>query len=239
MTEPKYHALVFTGDMVIKTLAGEKDQTRRVIDIDPKVFELSAHYIGMGIADFIDKKNDEYVEKKIARPGDVLWAKETFSATFMVSGAERSWLATPKELRTQERLMEIKYRADFPDSKPGIWVSPYFMSRWMSRIGRPILKVEVEQIQDITEEDSLREGVEFVIQGEEIEFANIPKGTKVFRTYGGKINSLKHERPYGLMNAKDSFRTLWDSLNEKRKGGRFSWIANPFVKAYTFGKGTK
>lgn len=79
------------------------------------------------------------------KPGDRIWVKETWAP----------WTKTPGK--------KVIYNADNPLSvfgKPlgGPWKSSMFMPRWASRINLEIVKVRVERLQDISEEDAFAEG---------------------------------------------------------------------------------
>lgn len=90
------------------------------------------------------------------------------------------------------------------------WKPSIHMPRAASRILLEITDVRVERVQDISEEDARAEGVE-----------QWPDGN--YKAYTKQQGKLTH--------ARDSFRTLWESIN-----GPESWDANPWVWAFTFKK---
>jgi hypothetical protein len=93
-----------------------------------------------------------------------------------------------------------------------------FMPRWASRITLEINGVRVERVQNITETDAEAEGVERWVIGDG------------WREYG---LSPADESACGapMETARESFRTLWDSINSARGYG---WDANPWVWAVEF-----
>lgn len=84
-----------------------------------------------------------------------------------------------------------------------------FMPRWASRITLEILRVRVERLQDITEEDARAEGVDEWIPCE------ITTGLR-----GVRIREAKRRA-----SAREHFAILWDSINGKRA----PWSANPWL----------
>ena len=101
------------------------------------------------------------------------------------------------------------YAASF-DRSPPSWKPSIHMPRWASRLTLTITDVRVQRVQEISEEDAKAEGVESDSDG--------------WRDY-----LMPSTQCCG--NARDSFHTLWDSLNAKRGYG---WDANPWVCALTF-----
>ncbi len=91
------------------------------------------------------------------------------------------------------------------DSIPSI-----HMPRWASRITLIATDVRVQRLQEISEADALMEGVEQDSDG--------------WRDYQMPATQC-------CPTARESFRSLWDSLNAERGHG---WDANPWVAAYTF-----
>lgn len=105
------------------------------------------------------------------------------------------------------------YKADnenYPRGSSG-WKPSIFMPRAASRITLEITNIRVERLQDISEEDSIKEGVE----------------TALVENYRMTKNYLTNQ--FELYNPKKSFKTLWQSIN-----GQESWDVNPWVWAITF-----
>ncbi len=84
------------------------------------------------------------------------------------------------------------------------------MPRWASRITLIVTDVRVQRLQEISEADALMEGVEQDSDG--------------WRDYQMPDTQC-------CPTARESFRSLWDSLNAERGYG---WSSNPWVAAYTF-----
>jgi hypothetical protein len=108
------------------------------------------------------------------------------------------------------------YRADweYPDSAMVTWKPSIFMPRWASRITLEITNVGVERVRDITPEGSVTEGIEPVGQG--------------WRDYLGNGVICGTDK---CVLPRDSFHSLWDSINKKRG---FGWSVNPWVWVIAF-----
>lgn len=101
------------------------------------------------------------------------------------------------------------------------WKPSLFMPKEGCRIFLKVTDIRVEQLQDITHEDAVDEGVEYIDIEEPF--------TIGYKLYG------KHRIP-DLMGRKavtgtaiESYQTLWESIN-----GQDSWDENPFVWAVSF-----
>jgi hypothetical protein len=94
-----------------------------------------------------------------------------------------------------------------------------FMPREFSRITLEITSVRVERLQDISEADAVAEGVE----------RNV--GDAPWTPDDGwlKYPLDAHLEDFPAFTAKDSYRTLWESIN-----GAGSWDANPYVWCVSF-----
>jgi hypothetical protein len=119
--------------------------------------------------------------------GTRLWVRETWR---LPAGAPIGW---------------VDYKAD--DDRVGFkWRPSIFMPRWASRITLEVMGVKVERLQDISEADTMAEGVDL---SNEL-YPNINASYK----------------------ARIKFMTLWNSINGKKPGR--AWVDNPFVWAITF-----
>ena len=99
-----------------------------------------------------------------------------------------------------------KYDAQFRKKLPSI-----FMPKAAARIWLEVTNVRVERLQEITEEDAVKEGIKNV-------FERNPH-------YDGTIGSAIK------INHLTQFRELWDSINAKRGYG---WESNPWVWVIEF-----
>jgi len=137
--------IIFKGEMVRAILDGWKTQTRRVIK--PQILSWCPPLIGAEIAPncFIGGLSF-LASNPYGRPGDRLWVKETFALD--VPGCSS----------------RVTYRADHIDLKgdgpqPIKWSPSIFMPRKLSRITLEIIKIRVERVQEITDNDIHAEGL--------------------------------------------------------------------------------
>lgn len=198
----KERPILFNGDMVRAILSGQKTQTRRPMKPQPVYYSvddspLSLSAAGISVLGSLCPFGDI---------GDRLWVKETFAQ--------------------HPQCNQIAYKADHANyclrdlvfmSTDG---STFFHTRWkpsihmprsLSRITLEITDINVERVQDITEEDARAEGVPWA---EPIPFREPPT-----------IETTM------AVEAKKEFRYLWDSFYVKRCLG---WESNPWVWAVKF-----
>lgn len=88
------------------------------------------------------------------------------------------------------------------------WQSPYFLPKEAARIFLEVTDVRVERLQDITEEQAVKEGMSYLWEN----------------------NYFKRE-PY---TATDAFSMLWNSTILKQDLDKYSWQANPYIWVYEF-----
>lgn len=117
----------------------------------------------------------------------------------------------------------IIYRAsvcskwDIPDGCK--WKPSLFMPKDIARIFLQIKEVRTENLQDISEEDCIKEGIR------EVEYfdGNYTKKT-------GYVNPKREPLDYVVfITAKEAFQDLWEQIN-----GKESWESNPKVNVISF-----
>ncbi len=177
MTKP----ILFSGAMVRAILDDRKDKTRRVVKPkhQPFIDNLLKKFLG-----------GEWGNRPLPfQPGMKLWVRETF---------------LPEHFDDSSK---IYYRADIADGlvpehlrNDCRWYPSIFMPRWASRITLEVVSVRVERLQEITEEDAVREGCTHTglgVAADEIE------------------------------SAREQFQRLWDSINGKKypwDSNPFVWV---------------
>lgn len=184
----KEKPILFSGAMVRAILDGRKTMTRRVV----KGRDIR---VGIGTVTHRKRRADgdhwEPLPCPYGQPGDRLWVKETWADT-----------------RTECKRNPVSYRATWnadDDFDRGFnWRPSIFMPRWASRITLEITAVRVERLQEITEEDAVKEGVIPCVEPDVV------------------------EHPPGCVC---NFRNLWNSINAKRG---FGWDSSPWVWVVSF-----
>jgi len=173
---------------------------------------------------------DGYGEDFIIAPkyqvGDRLWVKETYFAYGFWARSGTTKTGKPKWIFKDETAAfgkSYKYSNDpepFPLRKSKMdnigWFkrTSLFMPKGASRITLEVTAVRAEKVKEITEEDAIAEGVQ--------------KDRNGWKEYGDSLLF----RP--LSTAKDSFRSLWDSINGPY--GTSTFRHNPYVWVITFKK---
>ena len=137
--------LIFSEPMVRAWLAGNKTVTRRLIKPQPPIRGIEAcHYSRTGWAETGDYGCSCIPFPCPYRPGETVYIKETWQKF------DHPYGDVPPAL----------YKADDEAGHiSGGWKSPRFMPEWASRSKALIKSVRPERIQEITEEEAVREGV--------------------------------------------------------------------------------
>ncbi len=210
----KTRPILFSTEMVKAILAGRKTQTRSRVKLEDRYWNYKSvckDYKGTGFIFWTGKVSQEQslqfypnAEGKkcpYGQIGDVLWVRETW-----------------REVVDFDKTDFIAYKADFPFLVDK-WNSPILMPKTAARIFLKITNIKVERLNDISESDAIKEGVE-------ITGVNL-NGIKPYKRYSkDHINDFYIHLP---VTAKESYQTLWDSIN-----GDGSWSLNPWVWVIEF-----
>lgn len=185
--------IIIHGDMVRAILRGEKTQTRRPVKPQPAtgcIYSINgAHNAALHLTDAgcqvryippTGRSKDHLLLCPFGHPGDRLWVRETFREYYPKEG----WPA-PKALYKADGIARLE---DTETGKTISWRPSIHMPRWASRITLEITDINVERVQDITEDEAIKEGVVDPIMG----------------TYG--------------LNPRTIFRDLWDAIYAKLSG---------------------
>jgi hypothetical protein len=215
---PKYIPLLCSTPVVEALIAKRKTMTRRVIKVDANSKYLPqyniAGYTFLEPKEF-DKTDTEKMCSVMSCPygnvGDVLWVRETFRSIEQDFGNPR-----------------YEYKATEIINLKDKWKPSLFMPKKACRFFLQIKSITVEQLNEISEEDSIAEGVESCNSVKQ-KFGCTPMVMKLYRDYERKDNSLIDYPCNGFDNPILSFQTLWESIN-----GKDSWNKNPWVWVIEF-----
>jgi hypothetical protein len=228
----KERPILFSGPMVRAILEGRKGQTRRVMKKQPYISRTNPpHFSDVEVGDLficpdycpttpvrgsviaecesigtyhcMGQKTFAEKHSPYGVPGDRLWVRETFAHMYRGN-------AVPEARRPED----VVYRADglTPDEYAyGSWKPSIHMPRWASRITLEITGVRVERLQEISEVDAAAEGVE-----------SLRNEGEYWKHY---LESTASCDALICLSARESFRTLWDSLAAPGA----DWQANPWV----------
>lgn len=222
----KEKPILFSTPMVRAILSGQKTMTRRVVTPQPDdhrwrklpgyAFSVRTYETSEGLSarfqHHLDGVGEQplWVKSPYGNVGDCLWVRESWRAyssldhlppKFISQGAAIEYLAGGTNVIGQPLLYGMG------KSRPSI-----FMPRWASRITLEITGVKVERLNQISNEDILREGIRS-------ESCNI-----CVHAGGSGCDSC-----FSILKP---FRELWDSINGKTPG-KF-WDDNPYVWAVSF-----
>lgn len=215
----KEKPILMSGAMVRAILDGRKSQTRRIVKPQPVPHDFgeggikdafvqpqtSPGFVAVG-ATVIKPGDTAYVKLPYGQPGDRLWVKET-------------WQEIPDGGGT------IVYRATDPDwesTDEWKWRPSIFMKREYSRITLEITGVRVERLNEISEQDTMAEGL----------YRHTMKASN------GESFHYSHLTPRELFEHSDvpcgttariGYKILWESIN-----GPDSWSLNPYVWVISF-----
>lgn len=204
----KERGMIFNGEMVRALLNGNKTQTRR--PIKPRPLWVYGGKVPVRTED-ADPKGE--IRCPFGQVGDQIWVRETFRLFDHSDecGASAHCSCPPSGTPI--------YRADFDDAESK-WTPSIHMPRWASRILLEITNIRVQQLQDISEQDAISEGVNSDTAIEQDDFGQWCGGV-AWRNY------LESEADYDCVSARDSFTTLWESLYG-------NWDENPWVWVIEF-----
>jgi len=198
--------ILFNSEMVNALLDGRKTQTRRIVKPQP---EMDIKAIQKVIT--LDGKNrdgffcagDDYGKAffcPYGQPGDLIWVREGFTLDHLDHNFPH-------------------YRADMinpsdPPPKPHKWKPSIHMPKAIARIWLQVKKIELERLQQITDQDVIDEGI--------AAFKCVPGDGYPSPLYKHYMSTSQRETwiPDPLI----SFQSLWQSIH-----GPDAWDANPWV----------
>lgn len=218
--------ILFSAPMVRAILEGRKTQTRRALlfQPDPLSFGPCGVYTAAGLGGrlWCNLKYDKitrFVPCPYGKPGDRLWVREEFYQFghweivpgAKTKGGRQKWkfVADNPEIRfdAPQQFRKGRHQKD-PGTKAWHKRLARFMPRTASRTTLEVVGIQVERLQEISEEDAQAEGVEPLKHG-------------FFKAYNCKEGFST--------TAKRSFETLWQEINDDD-----SWDKNPLVWVLKF-----
>lgn len=220
----KFHPILFQTEMVQANLAGNKTQTRRTTgfnyinenpdawiytgtDIDPTYIIGEEKWGGDKLKDYkglyaeFEANSDfdfyQNIKCPYGQPGDILWVRETWKPIYYIPNG-------------------YTYKANaHPQMPKKGWKPSIHMPKEACRIFLLLKEVNVERLQDISEEDAKAEGVK--LSGSGRKYLN-------YRDNRSRVTQFV----FNCDTAKESFKTLWWEINGFRDEP-FAWFKNPYV----------
>lgn len=179
------YPILLNTDAVRALHRGEKTQTRRLIKQQPLRNALRAifstergrwlwQYPHSGISAGLHGRTvtDHYNPFRCPYgvPGGYLWTRERWAQIYKEEGCY--WEETPRAYKCPCGHCDVEYFADTRASLPAGWPeeerdnpdrpkwrASIHMPRWASRDQLPVIDIQVERIQSITDEDAEKEGI--------------------------------------------------------------------------------
>lgn len=245
----KERPILFSGPMVRAILEGRKTMTRRgnglnEINSEPDFYDFF-NIKPDGRFVFSHAVDGELIKVKCpyGGPGDRLWVRETFTHRADDDGRVTNsiaYAADGEEIRAVDGDGFQKYRKD--GSEASCWIPSIFMPRWASRIELEITGVRVERLNEISEQDAVKEGLKPVIRekaftvvcrgGQTFEVSSLCRGGVPVVGENSVFGEVTHIEPIPekvILTAREAFKTLWGNIN-----GRESWAKNPWVWVVEF-----
>jgi len=197
----KEHLIIFNGQMLKAILSGNKQMTRRVIKPQPiDTFDIENWFRRCPygkVGDRLGVKETHYRWGHWAKNGLTKAGKQAWK--FVATNNEIAYLDHPPSLINANRSRNINGWI----KRPSIFLHKRFIRIWLE-----ITEVRVERVQEITEDDAIKEGI-------------IPKWKDGI--------PIRHDGSGGI--CREAFARLWDSLDAKRGYG---WEVNPWVFVLEF-----
>lgn len=159
----KERPILFNAEMVYAILEGRKTQTRRIVKPQPVLISRKGSlFWSFNGTDLADAGQDWFLKQcPYGQPGDQLWVRESCRAEELSDGKDvvRYFDGVCIPIENSPESSEKWLNLYSYNGKRGATVPSIHMPRWASRITLEITNVRVERLQDISEEDALKEGV--------------------------------------------------------------------------------
>jgi hypothetical protein len=217
--------ILFTEPMFHKAASGEKTQTRRIINSRTGFFKVESkdgHVTGVWQCDANEWVGDNLIPVRPRyKPGEKLCLKEPYRITHIdnIWFMNYLYISEKIELNISAGNNKIKTILIQQEKAKSGWCNKLFMPEWCTRYFIEITGVRIEQLQDISDEDCLKEGIE------EQQWTDYPYNTFY----------VIPDTTCELYNApQEAYAALIDSIN-----GKGTWERNPFVFVYDFRLTTK
>lgn len=206
-TATKERPILFSGEMVRAILDDRKTQTRRIADrvagfgkvrqFGPSDTPGYDYHFRCRRGLWQDFRLTELLERcPFGQPGDQIWVRETWNCLHPASEVPIPPNPRPMVCSLAYAATESERHAEYPNTSKLCckWRPSIHMPRWASRITLEITGVRVEQLQEISDQDAVAEGIE-ILDSFDPEFA-----------------------------ARGTFKELWQSINGPESWDLNPWV---------------
>lgn len=226
--------LIFLPENILAILAEEKSQTRRIIKNSSGAFWDHAGY-----QPFVDDEgwigwrqidtgkiadNASKVKCRFGKRGDRIWCRESWRPEELENGLDGYRFEADNHFSPigDGRNSGDLWMADYNNGKYGEnWRPSMFMPRHVARLILEITEIQIQRVQQISEEDAWREAIEATVIDQAI----------LTRDYLSDKTNLAWEGKYWFQtwtpdepgyvpfeeSGRASYKTLWNSLHAKPK----------------------
>lgn len=216
--------ILFNTEMVRAILEGRKTVTRRVVKPQPcdghgcvkfkQWFRLDWYTT---LARFEDDVSAALCDRKPPyQSGDILWVRETWQFIPCIdcrAYARKGCAETPTTYEDRDSVGEgcFIYRASDPEPDRVCWRPSIHMPKEAARLFLRVTGVRAERLQEITQEDVEREGIDWI-----------------------KNPLLRYDLTTMQSESKRRFAPLWDSTIKPADLALYGWKTNPWVWVIEF-----
>ena len=221
--------ILFSTPMVQAIMDGRKTMTRRTKGLEVTNDRLAGqqaqwHHINQFAEHIIRVQVDggSYLfnagKCPYGKPGDVLWVRET--CLWVMKDHAHDLLEGNRDgIQWVYKASQGEDWIEYAKEKYGYkWKPSIHMPKDAARIWLRITSVRVERLQDISEEDCIREGID----------KSVGDLAGRYMKYGVPDTAPFYAR-FPFLQPRDSFKSLWEYIN-----GEDSWQTNPFVWVIEF-----
>lgn len=219
----KERPILFSGPMVRALLAGQKTQTRRIVEPD-QFIGYPPSEIRFACDEYFTTTGGISFELKcpFGKSGDRLWVRETWAFIDAMDSDGKEFRDNRLRFRADAEVFD---RPD-PRDETSLWRPSIHMPRWASRITLEITGVRVERLQEISDEDAKAEGCEpFTLSQAEIDDLQISDEAPDLKLFWKEMGP-------GSTTCNWEFQMLWSTIHSAT--GPQGWAANPWVWVVEF-----
>lgn len=224
--------ILFNTEMVRAILDGRKNCTRRIVKPQqlvgllpdkckngmPENFLKERKFVFKPYCDMADAELISSAYKPPYQPGDILYVRETWNYFYALDGNNQIIEETGRYYyrATDSFPYEEYVDASGKRHSNAPWRPSIHMPKEAARIWLKVMNVRVERLQEITEDEAVKEG----IYQSNCKECNAPFGCDACPDEG--------------YNEIDGFADLWNSTIKKSDLDRYGWDANPWVWVIEF-----
>lgn len=226
--------ILFNTEMVRAILDGQKTCTRRVVKTrrkDACGFYVTKRPDGSFAGIYEYDEDERMFENQLIppyKPGDVLYVRETWTRfeCWNCDGDEEGNCVKEPHISVLEKQCGCYlYRATSEIGGDARWHPSIHMPKEAARIWLKVTNVRVERLQEITEDETFEEGLDFTppclhLTGENYCDIDGPCTSKV------KYCDMSYGELFG--------EVLWNNTIKKSDIDRYGWNANPWVWVIDF-----